>query len=74
MAKWPADSQYGIPEFASPLAGFFLGKRTFVGGPEFTSSARLLNRQLVASYQFWDFKSCYVLCALFVFNYMCLFL
>ena len=48
MADWPVDSQSGGPGFSSPLAGFILGKRTFLGGPEFKSLATLVNRQLVA--------------------------
>ena len=31
------------------LLVFFFGKRTFLGGPEFKSSATLVNRQQVAS-------------------------
>ena len=43
-----------------PLAGFVLGH------PEFKSLATLVNSQLAAPAS-WGFKSCYVVCELFVF-------
>ena len=51
-AVWPIDQRIRNPAVQGSrrhLLGFFLGKRTFLGGPEFKPSATLVNRQLVAS-------------------------
>ena len=51
-AVWPIDQWTRHPAVQGSrrhLLVFFLGKRTFLGGPEFKSSATLVNRQQVAS-------------------------
>ena len=51
-AVWPSDQWTCNPAVQGSrrhLLAFFLGKRTFLGGPELKSSATLVNRELVAS-------------------------